>query len=113
VRTRKRLSCVSIEVHTLSEQLDYPLPVVQNVDRAAAGVRERLCRIDSHGVVKCAQHLRNGIGNHFTFTLLAMALAVIAQRFRITLCDDPATISPDASLALRPRGGLRVRLHPG
>ena len=52
------------------------------------------------------------IGNHFTFTLLAMALAVIAQRFRITLCDDPAKISPDPSLALRPRGGLRVRLHP-
>ncbi|MEO8496722.1 MAG: cytochrome P450 [Planctomycetota bacterium] len=52
------------------------------------------------------------IGNHFTFTLLAMALAVIAQRFRITLCDDPATITPDPSLALRPRHGLRVRLHP-
>jgi cytochrome P450 len=52
------------------------------------------------------------IGNHFTLTLLAMALAVIAQRFRITLCDDPATIQPDPSLALRPRRGMRVRLHP-
>jgi len=51
------------------------------------------------------------IGNHFSFTLLAMAMAVIAQRFRMTLCDDPATIEPDPSLALRPRGGLRVRLH--
>jgi cytochrome P450 len=51
------------------------------------------------------------IGNHFSFTLLAIALAVIAQRFRITLCDDPATIVPDPSLALRPRRGLRVRLH--
>ena len=52
------------------------------------------------------------IGNHFTLTLLAMALVVIAQRFRITLCDDPATIQPDPSLALRPRRGMRVRLHP-
>ena len=52
------------------------------------------------------------IGNHFTFTLLALALAVLAQRFRITLCDDPARIRPDPSLALRPRHGLRVRLQP-
>jgi cytochrome P450 len=51
------------------------------------------------------------IGNHFSFTLLTVALAVIAQRFRIALCDDPATIVPDPSLALRPKHGLRVRLH--
>jgi cytochrome P450 len=51
------------------------------------------------------------IGNHFTFTLLAMALSVIGQRFRIALCDDPRAIQPDPSLALRPRRGLRVRLH--
>ena len=51
------------------------------------------------------------IGNHFTFTMLAMALTVIAQRFRITLCDDPRAIQPDPSLALRPRHGLRVQLH--
>ncbi|HEX5103812.1 MAG TPA: cytochrome P450 [Pirellulaceae bacterium] len=51
------------------------------------------------------------IGNHFSFTLLTMALATIAQRFRMTLCDDPAAIVPDPGLALRPRGGLRVRLE--
>jgi cytochrome P450 len=51
------------------------------------------------------------IGNHFTFTLLTMALATIAQRFRITLRDDPAAIVPDPSLALRPRHGLHVRLQ--
>ena len=50
------------------------------------------------------------IGNHFTFTLLTMALVTIAQRFRMTLRDDPATIVPDPSLALRPRHGLHVRL---
>jgi len=51
------------------------------------------------------------IGNHFTFTLLTMALATIAQRFRMTLRDDPAAIVPDPSLALRPRHGLHVRLQ--
>jgi cytochrome P450 len=51
------------------------------------------------------------IGNHFSFTLLTMALATIAQRFRITLRDDPAKIVPDPSLALRPRRGMAVRLH--
>lgn len=50
------------------------------------------------------------IGNHFTFTLLTMALVTIAQRFRITLRNDPAGIVPDPSLALRPRHGLQVRL---
>ena len=48
------------------------------------------------------------IGNHFSITLLTMALAMIAQRFRITLCDDPATIVPDPSLALRPRWPARA-----
>lgn len=51
------------------------------------------------------------IGNHFTFTLLTMALVTIAQQFRLTLRDDPATIIPDPALALRPRDGLHVRLQ--
>jgi cytochrome P450 len=51
------------------------------------------------------------IGNRFTFTLLTVALATIAQQFRITLRDDPASIVPDPSLALRPRNGLHVRLQ--
>jgi cytochrome P450 len=50
------------------------------------------------------------IGNHFSFTLLTMALVSIAQRFRITLRDPPRAIVPDPSLALRPRDGLHVRL---
>jgi cytochrome P450 len=49
------------------------------------------------------------IGNHFSFTLLTMALVTIAQQFRITLRDDAAAIVPDPSLALRPRS-LHVRL---
>lgn len=51
------------------------------------------------------------IGNHFSFTLLTMALVTIAQQFRITLLDDPKSIVPDPSLALRPRRGVRVRLE--
>jgi cytochrome P450 len=51
------------------------------------------------------------IGNHFSFTLLTMALAVIGQRFRITLRVDLTKIVPDPSLALRPRRGVTVQLH--
>lgn len=51
------------------------------------------------------------IGNHFTFTLLTMTLVAIAQRFRMTLREDPTKIVPDPSLALRPRNGVAVKLH--
>lgn len=51
------------------------------------------------------------IGNHFTFTLLTMALATIAQRFRFELMDAPDSIVPDPSLALRPRDGISVRVQ--
>lgn len=50
------------------------------------------------------------IANHFTHATVTLALATIAQRFRITLLDDPLGIVPDPSLALRPKGGMRVRL---
>jgi cytochrome P450 len=72
---------------------------------------ERQAAIPQFAYIPFGGGPRMCIGNHFTFTLLAMALAVIAQRFRITLRDDPATIVPDPSLALRPRFGINVRLH--
>ena len=50
------------------------------------------------------------VGNHFTYTLVTMALASIAQRFRFSLIDDPTSIEPDPSLALRPKFGINVRL---
>jgi cytochrome P450 len=52
------------------------------------------------------------VGNHFSFTLLTMALATIGQRFRISLRDKSAKIMPDPSLALRPRGGVIIKLNP-
>lgn len=51
------------------------------------------------------------IGNHFAMATLALMLATVAQRYRFTLCDEPEAIVPDPSLALRPKGGLRVRVH--
>jgi cytochrome P450 len=54
---------------------------------------------------------RSCIGNHFSLTLLTIALVVIAQRFRMTLQHDPAKLVPDPSLALRPRRAVMVRLH--
>jgi cytochrome P450 len=50
------------------------------------------------------------IGNHYTLATMSLALATIAQRYRLTPLVDLAAVRPDPSLALRPRGGLRVRL---
>jgi cytochrome P450 len=86
----------------------FPNPKQFDPDRFAP---ERQQAISQFAYIPFGGGPRICIGNHFTFTLLAMALAVVAQRFRIKLCDDPATIVPDPSLALRPRHGLRVRLH--
>jgi hypothetical protein len=43
---------------------------------------------------------------------MMMAIVTILQRFRLTLSDERQTAIPDPSLALRPKGGLRVRLQP-
>ena len=50
------------------------------------------------------------IGNHFSMSLLTLAVTTIAQRFHIRVLDDPATVTPDPSLALRPRNGINVKL---
>lgn len=87
----------------------FPDPEQFDPDRFSA---ERQASIPPFAYIPFGGGPRICIGNHFTFTLLTMALVVIAQRFRISLCDDPATIVPDPSLALRPRRGLHVRLQP-
>jgi len=50
------------------------------------------------------------IGNSFAQLEATLLLATLAQRFRLSL--EPAqTVSPEATLTLRPKGGLRLRLH--
>jgi cytochrome P450 len=37
-----------------------------------------------------------------------LTLATVAQRFRLEALEDPV---PEPLITLRPRGGVRVRLH--
>jgi cytochrome P450 len=85
----------------------FPDPERFDPDRFAA---ERQAAMPPFTYIPFGGGPRICIGNHFTFTLLTMALASIAQRFSMTLCDDPTQIVPDPSLALRPRRGVKVRL---
>lgn len=54
---------------------------------------------------------RGCIGGHFANINIMVAVVTILQHFRIVLSDVCAEVKPDPSLALRPRGGLRVRVH--
>ncbi len=51
------------------------------------------------------------VGNTYSLNTMVAMVAMIAQQFRMAIVDDPRTIVPDPSLALRPKGGLRVRLQ--
>jgi cytochrome P450 len=50
------------------------------------------------------------IGNNFALMEAAILLAVVAQRYKISLVPGQ-TIEPLASITLRPKNGVRVRLH--
>lgn len=50
------------------------------------------------------------IGNNFALLEAALVLATVAQRYRVEVLE-PKEVMPDPSLTLRPKGGLRARLH--
>ena len=50
------------------------------------------------------------IGNNFALMEAAILLAAVAQRFQISLVPGQ-TIEPLASITLRPKHGVRVRLR--
>ena len=74
----------------------FPEPNRFDPDRFSA---ERQPTIPQFAYIPFGGGPRICIGNHFTFTLLTMTLVVIAQRFRMTLPQDPTKIVPDPSLA--------------
>jgi cytochrome P450 len=51
---------------------------------------------------------RGCIGNGFALVETLLTLATVAQRFRLEALEDPV---PEPLITLRPRGGVRVRLH--
>jgi cytochrome P450 len=54
---------------------------------------------------------RTCIGLNFAMTEILVVLAFIMQRFRVELAMDPAKMKLDASVTLRPRAGVPIRIH--
>ena len=48
------------------------------------------------------------IGNHFSFMEMVLALACIAQRYRLRLITGHADVKPQPLITLRPKPGLRM-----
>lgn len=54
---------------------------------------------------------RTCIGLNFAMTEILVVLALVLQRFRVELAIDPARVTPEPSVTLRPSPGVPVRLH--
>jgi cytochrome P450 len=54
---------------------------------------------------------RTCIGLNFAMTEILVVLAMIMQRFRLELAMDPAKMKLDASVTLRPRMGVPIRIY--
>jgi cytochrome P450 len=53
---------------------------------------------------------RTCIGLNFAMTEILVVLAMVLQRFRVELAMDPATMKLDASVTLRPKTGVPIRI---
>ena len=52
---------------------------------------------------------RQCIGNNFALTEAQLVIATVAQKYRLRLTDE-REIEPEASVTLRPRGGVKMKL---
>jgi cytochrome P450 len=50
------------------------------------------------------------IGNTFAQMEMALIVATVQQQYRLELAPDQGPVEPELHVAIRPRGGLRVRL---
>jgi cytochrome P450 len=76
---------------------------------------ERFLPENSAGRPRCAYlpfgaGPRTCIGLHFAMTEILVVLAMLLQRFRPELAVDPAQVTAEASVTLRPRPGVPIRL---
>jgi cytochrome P450 len=54
---------------------------------------------------------RTCVGLNFAMTEILVVLALLLQRFRLELAGDPAQITAEPSVTLRPNPGVPIRLH--
>jgi cytochrome P450 len=55
---------------------------------------------------------RTCVGLNFAMTEILVVLALLLQRFRVQLAVNPAEVTPEPSVTLRPNPGVPVRLRP-
>lgn len=54
---------------------------------------------------------RQCIGNNFAQMEAQLIIATVARKYRLRLADERQKIEPEASVTLRPRGGIRMKLQ--
>ncbi len=70
----------------------------------------RVDKIPQHAYFPFGAGPRVCIGNTFATMETILILATVLQKFRVKLAADQADVEPEALIAMRPKGGLRVAL---
>jgi len=84
-------------------------PQVFDPDRFAAG---RVEAIPQYAYIPFGGGPRVCIGASFATMEMVLIVASVLQRFRVKLAADQGPVEPEALIAMRPKGGLRVELEP-
>jgi cytochrome P450 len=73
---------------------------------------ERVDSIPQHAYIPFGAGPHVCIGNTFATMEMALALATIVPRCRLSMLIDHPPVVPDALIAIRPRDGLALRVEP-
>lgn len=82
-------------------------PEVFDPERFAPG---RSDKIPQHAYFPFGSGPRVCIGNTFATTEIILIISCVLQQFRLKLAADQPDVEPEALIAMRPKGGLRVCL---
>jgi cytochrome P450 len=87
----------------------FPDPERFDPERFAPGRAES---IPQHAYIPFGAGPHVCIGNSFSMMEMVLAVATIVPRFRFALAPDQPPVVPEPFIAIRPRGGLRLRVEP-
>ena len=73
---------------------------------------ERVSEIPRHAYFPFGVGPHTCIGNHFAMMEATLIVATLLQRHRVTLPPGERPVTAEALIAMRPEGGLRVRVTP-
>ena len=86
----------------------FPDPERFNPERFRAGAEKQLPR---GAYIPFGLGPRVCMGQHFAMMEAVLTLAIVAQRYRVSLLGRQSAHEPSGSLALRPPKGVKVRVH--